>query len=97
MCLKTTNISLSYVHWGIINKVDFALSQTLYLSRVSLLARSRSSLLHLAILILDNMRKSFENSKRASSKEVNKAIGRHKDDKIKSSEDAGKQACKYVV
>lgn len=27
MCLKTKKISLSFVHWSILNKLDFALSQ----------------------------------------------------------------------
>lgn len=37
------------------------------------------------------MSKSSENSKRGSSKKVSKAIGRHKDDKINSSEGARTQ------
>lgn len=88
MCLKKNNISLSYVEWCILHKVDFALSQVLYISEVSLLARSHSSLFHLALLIFDNMRKSFENSKKSSSKEVIKVVGRLKADRFNSSKDA---------
>lgn len=82
MCLNTKNISLSYVHWCIINNDGFVLPQTLYISRVSLLAISHSSFFHLVLLISDNMSKSYENSKRGSTKEGSNVVGMHKDDKM---------------
>ena len=47
---------------------------------------SHFSLFHIALLIYDNMRKSSEKSKKGSSKEVSKAIGRLKDDRFNSFE-----------